>query len=178
MKTQEAFLMKKSKLGVILTALVMAVIGTVLVLFPGQALITILRIVGVGLILIGGIGVVGYFVQKDPEKKSIWKMLVSAAEAVIGVVILANPALVISIYPVIMGIVIILDGLSNVLSAISMKQHGISAWKYSIVLSLITIALGVIILCNPFSTVSALISIIGVVLIYDAISNILIALKR
>ena len=170
--------MKRSKLSTILTALVLAVIGTVLVLFPGKALITILRVVGVGLILIGGIGVISYFVQKAPEKKSLWKMLVSAVEAIVGIVILANPALVISIYPVIMGIVIIIDGLSNVLTSISMKRHSISAWKYSLVLALISILLGTIILCNPFSTASALISIIGVVLIYDAISNIIIMLKK
>ena len=58
-----------------------------------------------------------------------------------------------------------------------MKRLGMAARKPIIVMAIMSVILGVLILCNPFGTVSTLVRIIGVVLIYKAITGMFIRIK-
>lgn len=154
---------------------IMLAVGVFFLLHPGDTLITAARIVGIALVVIGAIGVLNQLLRK--EDKIIPAIVVYAVEVVAGIVILSSPAFVISLYPIIIGIVIALYGLSDVLSAIQMKRLGMSVWKQSIVMAIISVVLGIVILCNPFGTVSTLVRIIGVVLIYKAVTGLYIRIK-
>jgi len=125
--------------------------------------------------VIGAIGVLNQLLRK--EDKIIPAIIVYGIEVIAGIIILSSPAFVISLYPIIIGIIVVLYGLSDVLSAIQMKRLGITAWKPSIILAAISVILGIVILCNPFGTVSALVRIIGIVLIYKAITGMFILVK-
>lgn len=168
----------KKKLAPLLRALILVIVGVILVLYSGDALTTILRIIGIGLLLVGVIGVAGYFLGKDKNIRSFWRMLVAAVETIIGIVILASPKFVLSLYPIVVGVLIILNGLSNLLSAHGMKQREDRSWKVMLILALITIILGIIVICNPFATVSALTSVIGAILVYDGITSAITVLKK
>ena len=47
-----------------------------------------------------------------------------------------------------------------------------------LILACITIVLGIIIVCNPFSTLNALTSVIGIVLAYDGVTRFLAAVRK
>lgn len=165
----------KGKTSSFLSLAIMLAVGVFFLLHPGDTLITAARIVGIALIVIGAIGVLNQLLRK--EDRIIPAIIVYAVEVVAGLVILSSPAFVISLYPIIIGIIIALYGLSDVLSAVQMKRLGMAAWKPSIVMAIISVILGVLILCNPFGTVSTLVRIIGVVLIYKAITGVFIRIK-
>lgn len=59
-----------------------------------------------------------------------------------------------------------------------MKRQNDSHWKALLILACITILLGIIIVCNPFSTLNALTSVVGVVLAYDGVTRAIAALRR
>ena len=169
--------MKRSKLSSILVGLALIVFGVILFGFPVETIATVFRVVGIGLLLVGAIGMISYFVSKE-ERKPLKSLLVGIIEAVIGLLFLANPAFIASIYPVILGIVIAIDDLSSLYDAFIMKKAGAQRWSLAAVLSVVTILLGVIILCNPFSTAVMLMKITGVVLIYDGVVSLIMAFLR
>lgn len=168
--------MKKAKLGSVLVALVTVVIGIVLVAHPGNALISIFRILGIALMLAGIIGVISYFRHKD--EKNLYNLLFAVIEIIVSVVILAHKEFAISVYPVIVGILLILDGIGNLLDAFTMKKSNQASWKLAVVLAVITLIIGLVILFNPFVTVEVLVAITGIALIYEGVVNLLIGLKQ
>ena len=70
-----------------------------------------------------------------------------------------------------------MDG-KELFQALSMKRRANSHWKPMLILACITIVLGIIIVCNPFSTLNALTSVIGIVLAYDGVTRFLAAVRK
>jgi uncharacterized membrane protein HdeD (DUF308 family) len=105
-------------------------------------------------------------------------MLIAAIEAIAGLVILVRPQIILNIYPIAMGIIIAVDGLGNLFQALSMKRRENSHWKPMLILACITILLGIIIVLNPFSTLNALTSVIGIVLAYDGVTRFLAVVRK
>ena len=106
--------MKRTKLNAVLIGLALIVFGVILFAYPVTTIATVLRVIGIGLLLVGAIGIAAFFASKE-ETKSLRSLLVGIVEVVIGLVFLANPAFIASIYPVILGIVIVLECLDNAL---------------------------------------------------------------
>lgn len=154
---------------------IMLVVGIIFLIYPGGTLITATRILGIALLLMGAVGIVLPLLRK--EDMSTPDVIVSAVEAIAGIIVLASPSFVISLYPVIVGIIIALYGLSDVMTALHMKQVDIGSWKTALILAVITVVLGVVVLVNPFKTMSVLVRIVGIVLIYKGITGLFIQLK-
>ena len=169
--------MKKTHISPLFVGLIMIVLGVILVLYSGQAMATILRITAVGFLVAGAVGVAGYFLGKDDEKKSILKLFVYAIEAMAGLIVLINPKFILDIYPIAMGIIIAVDGLGNLFQALSMKKQEGKPWKAMLLLSVITILLGIMIICNPFSMLNVLTIVIGAVLVYDGLTKVIAAVN-
>ena len=47
-------------------------------------------------------------------------------------------------------------------------------WKTILAFAIVTVVLGIVIMCNPFGTSKLLVRILGLVLIYRAVSDILV----
>ena len=143
--------MKKTHISPLFVGLIMIVLGVILVLYSGQAMATILRIT--------------------------LKLFVYAIEAMAGLIVLINPKFILDIYPIAMGIIIAVDGLGNLFQALSMKKQEGKPWKAMLLLSVITILLGIMIICNPFSMLNVLTIVIGVVLVYDGLTKVIAAVN-
>ena len=170
--------MKKKQINPLFMGLIMIVLGVILVVYSGQAMATILRITAVGFLVFGTVGILGFFLGKDDDKKSIPKLFVYAIEVLAGLIALINPQFIMDIYPIAMGIIIAIDGLGNLFQALSMKKQEGKPWKAMLLLSVITILLGIVIICNPFSTLNVLTIVIGVVLVYDGLTKVIAVVKK
>ena len=166
--------MRKSKINTIVSMLVMIAVGAFLLIRPGDTLTTAVRIFGIALLVIGAVGIASQLLKKD--ERNVIGLIISAAEAIAGVII-ASPAFVVSLFPIVVGVIVALYGLSDLITALNMKKEDIGAWKLALILSTITIILGVILFMNPFQTMTTLVRIIGVVLVYKGITGLFIWLK-
>ena len=170
--------MKKARTSPLLIGLIMIVLGVILVLYSGEAMATILRIAAVGFLIVGAVGIVGYFLGKDDDKKSIPRLFVYAIEAIAGLVVLINPKFVMDIYPVVMGIIIIVDGIGGLFHALAMRKEKGKPWQTMAILAGITVLLGILVICNPFATLNTLTIVIGVILVYDGVTRVIAAIKK
>lgn len=167
--------MKKSKINAIVSTIIIIAVGVFLLIRPGETLTTAVRLFGIALLVLGAMGVVSQLIKRDD--RSVISLIISVVEAVIGIIIIASPAFVVSLFPIIVGIIIALYGLSDLLAALNMKKADIGSWKIALILSVITIILGIVLFVNPFKTMSTLVRIIGVVLVYKGITGLFIRLK-
>lgn len=168
--------MQKFKNGSYLTMLIMLAVGVLFLIYPGGTLKIAVRILGAGLLLLGAVGIALPLIRK--EELVVSAAVAAVVELIVGVVVLASPGFVISLFPAIMGILIALYGLADLIDALNRKRAGAGNWKAAIVLAAVAIVLGVVVLVNPFKTMSVLVRIAGVILIYEAASEFIIRLKN
>lgn len=166
--------MKRSKNDSLLTAIITVAAGLILLLHPGDTLNAAARLIGGALLLIGCVTVVLQLLKK--ESKSTGAIILAAVEIVLGVVIMSAPGFIVSLFPVIVGILIAASGVSDLLEVNRIRKLG-GRWTAALILSVITLILGLVILLNPFKTMAALVRVIGFVLIYQGVTGFFIRKK-
>ncbi|MCR5746980.1 MAG: DUF308 domain-containing protein [Lachnospiraceae bacterium] len=144
------------------------IIGIVLILFPGETMDLCITIIGVLLMIAGISGIV--FGIKGEGVYKVYTMGGAVASAVVGAICIIQPGIIKSILPLLMGIVILATGLLNITNAFAAKKAGASKWMISLLLAVITVIMGVLILVNLNGTADLLVTIIGIVFVYNGIS--------
>lgn len=165
--------MKNSKLISILEMLILIAAGFLVILHPGGSLNVAVRILGIALVAYGAIAALGYFLKKD--NGSVLRLIVGVAAVIGGIIVLASPEFVVSVLPIVAGLIIAVAGVRDLIDALHRKSAGLGGWKLALVLSLITIAFGILIFANPFATMETLATILGVALLYNGIAGLITA---
>ena len=89
----------------------------------------------------------------------------------LGIWLMTSSDSVIALVQYVFGAVVIFHGVLDVQSSVSLMRQGAARWWLDLALSALTLALGALILINPFGTFAALVTLIGLVLIYDGLSD-------
>lgn len=162
---------KSLKVNYSLSALICVILGIVLLVWPGQSTQVVCMILG---IVLGGFGIIQIILYLATQEKTMVShsmMMLGSVLAVIGGWIVLKPETIIKAIPMIVGILIVIHGLHNAVQAIDLKKMQYDNWWVALLLSLLTIALGVVLICNPFTVVDTVVRLIGAFLIYDGLSD-------
>jgi uncharacterized membrane protein HdeD (DUF308 family) len=95
----------------------------------------------------------------------------------VGVILCVYPDFIASILTIALGVILIVDGAIKLQHCINIAQMKDKYWWVSLIVSLLAIVLGIVVLCNPFSSRAALMIFIGVSLIVDAICDLVSAYR-
>lgn len=156
--------MKNLHLG---SGLVTTIVGIILVLMPGTALATIVRFIGIMLIIVGALQLISGINNSNTSQGEKAAAMVAAVG---GAVLLLFPGFVVSIFHLVAAAVIILIGASHLAKAFEAKKSGDSGWGIMCALSIVTIISGIIVFRNPFA-IRTLVRIIGIILIYNGLTG-------
>lgn len=159
----------------VLLSIVMIVLGLLLALWPGHVMTTALTILGIAL-LVGGALLIYSWYNGRARSSSVITLSEGILMVVAGLVVLIAPKFLISIVPFVVGALITLNGVFNLAQSLDQRRWNYSRWTMSLVVAILTIVLGVLIMLNPFSTMESLVMAIGIIIIYNGISNLLIEL--
>ncbi len=163
--------LKGLKVNYTASALVCVVVGLVLLIWPGTTTQIVCMILGLALLIYGAVQVFLYLASKERNMISQGMMLLGVVVAVIGVWILIKPEMIIMAVPVIVGILIAIHGIHNISQAITLKKNQYDGWWIACLMGILTVALGAVLIYNPFSVVNTVVRLIGVFLIYDGLSD-------
>ena len=151
-------------------SILMVVIGLILVIWPGHVMTTAMTVLGIAL-LAGGVISILYWYRGRMRDVSVFRLAEGIVLAIAGLVVLCAPKLVISIIPLIVGIGVCLNGIFNLAQALDLRREGYENWVVSLALAILTLVLGLLIVFNPFKTMEALVVAIGVITLYNGVSN-------
>lgn len=163
--------LKGLKVNYTASALVCVVVGLVLLIWPGTTTQIVCMILGLELLIYGAVQVFLYLASKERNMISQGMMLLGVVVAVIGVWILIKPEMIIMAVPVIVGILIAIHGIHNISQAITLKKNQYDGWWIACLMGILTVALGAVLIYNPFSVVNTVVRLIGIFLIYDGLSD-------
>ena len=162
---------KSIKVNILSSAVLCIVLGIILVAYPNTSLTLVCRAVGI-IVLITGLGFVFGYLRTGKE---YWygkiELVFGTILAIVGGFLVLRPLGLISIIPIIFGILFIFHGLANMRQAFELRQYKDRGWWLPVLIAASTIVLGVVIMRNPFGTIELLMRIIGACLIYDGMTN-------
>ena len=102
--------LRNIKINAVLSAIICVVLGLVLVIWPEVVGTVFCYVVGAALVLSGVAYIVSYLRQRDNASLFQVDFLMGLVFAVLGVWIIAKPDMILSLIPVLCGIVILLHG--------------------------------------------------------------------
>jgi uncharacterized membrane protein HdeD (DUF308 family) len=160
--------------GKLVPAVLSIVLGIVIIIARRAAVDVLVKVTG-GLIVAAGIGFfVAYMTRKDKSAGNL-KMVAmcSLVMVAVGVLLFVFAANVVDIFPIIMGVYLILNGLSHLTEGYVDPDNRVIASMMAIVL----IALGVLIVLQPNFLVNTIMIFIGAAFVVSGISDILLVIR-
>ena len=165
-------ILKKIKTNVIVSALICAGLGVILVVWPGLSVQVVCMAIGGVLVLNGLSRLLNFILNRDGSIFSQMNLVMGIIITVIGGWILLQPGTIIAMIPILVGIIIVIHGINNMQQAVSLCQNRYDKWWIALLLGIVTIGFGVLLVFNPFAAVDTLIRFIGLFMIYDGASDI------
>lgn len=165
--------MKRIKWHTLLLSLVYLALGVFLMLAPGTTLSVVCYLVGGAVLLCGVVQLVRYFRQKG----AVWYAPVTLSSGIlccaVGGFLALRSDIVISILPVVFGLFVVFDSVSRIQNALQLRRCGYRSWTTFLLLGLLSVALGALMIANPFATMETLVVAIGVILTLEGALNLI-----
>lgn len=163
-------ILHQQKMSSILAALVTIALGVLLVWWPDRSMDFLCLMLGITIFAIGIIYILGWLARRKKGVPAFF-VLPGVILCALGVWLMTSPDSVIILIQYIFGAILIFHGVIDLQGALALASHRWNRWWLDLLLTALTIGLGVLILLNPFGTFSALVILIGAALIYDGVSD-------
>jgi uncharacterized membrane protein HdeD (DUF308 family) len=161
--------LKEVKKFSIATIVVSAIVGLLFIFFPAQCIKYTSLFVGIALIAIGVVAIVSYIA----DKSGTFSLLMGIIILICGIVICVKYKAIISLIVIIFGIFILASGIVDLSASIrSIIRFSNVGW-FTLVLSIVTIILGIIAITKSGQLTEGIIQFIGVALIVYAVLDII-----
>ena len=147
------------------------VLGAVLVVWPDRSVRLMCTLLGAALLICGLVYILGWLVRRREGGISAFTLIPGVVLSGLGIWLMTSSDSVIALVQYGFGAVVSFHGVLDVQSSVSLMRQGAARWWLDLALSALTLALGALILINPFGTFAALVTLIGLVLIYDGLSD-------
>ena len=99
-------------------------------------------------------------------------MLTGVIILAVGIRFLVQPAVIVSLIPIVLGVVLLFHGLRAIKETIEAKKFGYDAWGADLILAIISLICGFICVFDAFGVMEKATIVVGIILIYNGVSNI------
>ena len=165
-------IIKKKEIKGILGSLLLIVLSVFLMLKPIEIIGTLIKVIGMILLICGVFDFTNYFVNKKEESLFDYGLVKGIIEITIGVLFIFKYDLLINLFPCILGLILVFINIFKLQTAISLKEFE-SNYMTGVIISSLSIILGLVIVINPFETIEVVIIVSGAVLLISELSNII-----
>ena len=155
-------------------AVLSIVLGILVIIARRSALDLLVRVIG-GLVIAAAVGfIVVYLTRPDKEAGDLKMVLISAAAgALIGILVITFAEEIVNIFPIMMGLYLILNGLSHLTAAYMYPENRVLA----VIMGMLVIAMGLMIVLQPSFLVNMIMVFIGAAFVVNGVSDLLMQKK-
>ena len=164
-------ILKRIKTNAIISSILYVLLGLALLLRPELSTTVLCTALGVVLILRGLSDILDFVFHRDGSLYYSLHLVAGIVLAAVGVWLVTRPTLIAVVIPRIIGVLILFHGLKDLGDAMTLRKNKSPRALAAMILGLVTIALGALLVVNPFSAFATVVRIIGIVLIYDGVSD-------
>ena len=162
MKAKEFF--GRVRWGTFVSSLLTIIVGILLVALPESSSRILCVIVGVLFLLSGIFGIAGYFVRRISDMSDF---VLGFVQIALALWLFIAPGSALKVLMVVFGVLLLLRSFAGAGHAMESYRHNAKYWWTGLIVSLLTLVLAIIVLCNPFETLRVLMIVAGIAFIYD-----------
>ncbi len=155
----------------IVMALLSVVLGVILLIMQGGALTLIVKATAI-VCIVAGVGYAILFLLN--KNRSNTMLACSIIVLILGVLFLIRPDIIVNFFPVILGVYLIIEGLTNLLASLQHKKS--KGFLIGLILAILTIVVGVYLIFRAGTVMNIVVIIAGISLIVNGLTD-LFALK-
>lgn len=146
--------LKKYSLIVII---VTAVLGVLLIAFPDKMIAYTSIVIGGCFIACGAAALINYAVKKNSK----FPLVLGIIAVISGLIICMAYKQIVSVIIFFLGIFLLVGGIVDFANSIDVAVRRFRSWIFTIILSVASIALGILSIVNPFDTQNTIVQLIG-----------------
>ncbi len=159
---------RKVKADILVTSIICIILGCVLLFYSDIAIGLVCSLIAATLILLGCISVITFLTSHFTQTFSL---ITGLLLLILGIWFWRDPAILASIIPCVIGLILVWHGCQSFGIALETKKELYDKWWGVLLASIVLILLGVFIIVYAFYVTDFAVKLLGVALIYDAISN-------
>jgi len=157
----------------IIPAILSIVLGIVIIIARRSALDVLVKIIG-GIVIAGGIGFIAVYFAKERNESPFGMTLAFAAVTIlIGIAMIAFAPTIVDIFPTLVGVVLVLNGLSNVAEAMVDGDNRLM----TVILGVLIVLFGIFVIARPGVMADAIMLYIGIFLVINGIFDLVILMR-
>ena len=113
---------KRVKMDAILSAILCIVLGVVLIAWPGETINIVCKVLAAGLIILGGVELFSYITNRNGY---MFTGILGLIVLIIGVWIFLKPSSIVSLVPIVIGVILAVHGVQDVKRMADMTDGGL-----------------------------------------------------
>lgn len=153
------------------TLLLMLVLGFMLLIQPENIYNLVFNVLGAVILAFGVIRIITYFQNDAYAAMQDSRFASGMLLALIGLALIVFKSVFISILPFLLGAVLFIGGAIRLQGSLDLKRLGGGHYRPVLVSSIVSIVLGLVVVCNPFESGMLLLRVIGGALILEAVMD-------
>ena len=166
-------MLKKMKTTLIATSIIYLIVGITMLIFPENVSDFMCYMVAIMFLFFALAGIVLYMKTEIKTAYTSSALILSILIGAFGLYILLNPRSFISFIPLVIGIFLIADSIGKLSAAFDLKKMNYSSWWHMLIVAFLILGFGFLLVFNPFKAVSLSIMVMGGIMIFNSISNII-----
>lgn len=160
----------------LITSIAMLAVGIIFTFFPESSGTIICYLTGSVLCAWGLLKLIMHFKSESNEAFSSYGLVISVVLIVAGITVLVRPAFFADVMVIFFGCVIGVDGLQKLQYGLDLLKIKAKYWWVVLILSGVLLGLCALVVFNPLFSVKVLIIFTGISLIFNSVSDLLVAL--
>lgn len=163
--------LKKWKWAYSLLTLAVLVFGICLVIWPGISAEILCYALGTILLVVGAMRIVCYFRRGISVLWHRYELPLGLLDVLVGICFFSHPANVLLILPMVVGIVVIVDSVFHLQTALELREIGAIRWWMILLFAIVSILAAIGLIHNPFEGSLTLMVYLGICLVIDSIQS-------
>ncbi len=167
--------MKAIRFDIYVSAIMSLVLGILFVVFPVESGSVISVFSGIMILIFALFMLIGAIANR--MGLSIPAIILAILLGAIGIWIIVNPLKFAVIVYIAVGVMLAVHGIQSIVSAFSVKSMGVKTWWLMLIVGILSVIFGFYCIFCSFGAFVAASVIVGVMLILDAISTVIVAIR-
>lgn len=156
----------------VITSTLLIILGLFL-FFQPEATISIIAYTIGGIIIISGVGTLYKSFKKNQINGFNLELTLAVITIIAGLIVILNKEALASLFPLILGIWIIISSTTKLQYAFTLKTMNNQSWISTLIVAILMMLWGILLIVNPFKGALAITKLIGLFIIVYALLNII-----
>lgn len=160
---------------VLIKGIILIILAFVIFRHPVGTLVGITFYMGIGLLLTGIALIIAAIAARNDIENWGWRLAEGILDALIGIMLLANPGITAAVIPFLIGFWAFFYGILLFVGSFGSKKTGYGNWWLELIAGILTVIIGYVIAFNPVVGIFTITTFIGISLLIVGVFNVVLS---